>query len=353
MWPFRSKPVAQASGGLSATEVAVEALQREAAGLTPDAAALATAEACIGLWSRAMASATVQPASMALAGLTAPALALAGRMLAMRGNAVFLIAVERGRVMLHPAAGWDPRGGYMPDSRRYRLTMSGPDGTRTVNAPGDSVLHFAYGATEAEWWRGRGPLWRSRATAGLAAAIEAQATKEAKIPPVRFAQGDFVGMDGKDKADLRDSIRQGGLITFPKRATNTHPADRQFSQTASIGPDPKPAFVDLRKDAGREVLSAFGLSAALFDSSSDGSARRESWRQAWIATFAPLGKLLEAEIRAKLDPMASVRFEALRASDEDGRSRAISRRADAFKKFLDAGIEREEALRLAGIGEME
>ncbi len=352
MWPFRSKPVAQASGGLSATEVAIEALAREARGESLDSAALATAEACIGLWSRAMASATVQPASMALTGLSAPVLALAGRMLAMRGNAVFLIAVERGRVMLYPVSGWDPRGGYMPDSRRYRLTMSGPDGTRTMNVSGESVLHFAYGATEAEWWRGRGPLWRSRATANLAATIERQATKEAKIVPLRFAQGETLGMNEGDKAALREKMRDGGFVLFPQNRKD-HPRDFRFQDTGAIGPDPKSGFVDLRKDAGREVLSAFGLSAALFDSSSDGSARRESWRQAWIATFAPLGRLLEAEIRVKLDPTASIRFEALRASDEDGRSRAISRRAAAFKIFVDSGIARAEALSLAGIGELD
>ncbi len=130
-----------------------------------------------------------------------------------------------------------------------------------------------------------------------------------------------------------------------------HHRDFQFQPTGAISADPKSGFIDLRKDAGREILSAFGLSAALFDSSSDGSARRESWRQAWIATFAPLGKLLEAEIRAKLDPAAVVRFDALRASDEDGRSRAISRRAAAAKIFTDLGYTKEKALALAGISE--
>ncbi len=289
---------------------------------------------------------------MALAGLSAPVLALAGRMLATRGNAVFLIAVEGGRVMLHPAGGWDPRGGYDPASRRYRLTMSGPDGTVTRIVSGDSVLHFAYGATEAQWWHGRGPLWRSRATAGLAAQIEAQATKEAKINPFRALQYDPTA--DENRLETAERIRSGGVMVLPwPAAFHRYEHERRVSQTASIGPDPQPAFIELRQNAGREVMAAFGLSAALFDSSSDGSARRESWRQAWVATFAPIGRLIEAEIRAKLDSSATVKFEALRASDEDGRSRAISRRAAAFKIFRDAGIAQAEALRLAGIGEME
>ena len=59
--------------------------------------------------------------------------------------------------------------------------------------------------------------------------------------------------------------------------------------------------------------------------------------------------MMEAELRAKLDPEARISFPALRASDEDGRSRAVARRANALKTFLEAGLDREAALRLAGL----
>ncbi len=349
MWPF-GKPRAQFPGGIDATdatEVALEVMQREASGQTLDSATLAVAESCISLWSRAMASATVQGDERRLAGLSAPVLALIGRALAMRGNFVALLEVRAGRVNVFPASGWDPSGGYDPASRRYRVTLPGPSDTITRDVHADSVLHITVNASDAEPWRGRSPLWRARSTAGLAATIERQLAKEAKLVPLRLMQGETYD---SNRQYVRDTLKKGGIL-FTRVVRKDHHRDFMAQPTGSIGPDPKNAFVDLRQNAGREILSAFGLSAALFDSSSDGSARRESWRQAWIATFAPLGKLLEAEIRAKLDAGASVTFNALRASDEDGRSRAISRRATAFKTFIDAGIGRAEALRLAGLSE--
>ena len=80
---------------------------------------------------------------------------------------------------------------------------------------------------------------------------------------------------------------------------------------------------------GQELAAAFGVSPSLFSPSGDGSGQRESWRRFWISTIAPIGRILETELRAKLDESASVTFEALRASDEDGRSRAVARRATA------------------------
>lgn len=356
MWPFSRNrdraDIRAEGGGLSATEITVEALQREARGQTVDSAALALAEGCIGLWSRALASATVQPASMALAPVLPPILALAGRMLATRGNAIFLIEIRSGRAMLHPAAGWDPRGGYRPESRRYRPTMSGPDGTRTVTVHGDAVLHFAVNATEAEHWRGRGPLWRSRATANLAAEIERQATKEAKINPLRVLQADMPRGEnaGERRQQTDERLKAGGVLVLPGLDMRGASAgERRAQQVLSIGPKPETAFEAMRARVMDDVCAAFGASPALFNPAGDGSGQREAWRRFWAGTVEPLGRLVEAELRAKLDPRARLSFAAMRASDEDGRSRAVSRRAAAFKTFMEAGIEREEALRLAGL----
>ena len=307
---------------------------------------LGLAEACIALWSRALASATVEPASMALSGLSAPVLALAGRMLATRGNAVFLIEVRGSGVVLHPAAGWDPRGGFRPESRRYRLTMSGPDGTATRNVHGDGVLHFAVNQTESEWWRGRGPLWRSRATANLAAAIERNMTGETAFRPLRLIKQDGVipsGNTDKTMNALRERVKSGGVGFFPY----------DFTGPVNVGADPSVVMEALRSNAGNDICSAFGCWPTLFSPAGDGSGQREAWRRFWAGTVTPLGRIVETELRRKLDPSARLSFDALRASDEDGRSRAISRRANAAKIFADMGFERAEALRLAGIGEQD
>ena len=63
----------------------------------------------------------------------------------------------------------------------------------------------------------------------------------------------------------------------------------------------------------------------------------------------PLALLVQAECKAKLDPSCIVTLDALRAADEDGRSRAVARRSQAFKVLLDANVDTAEAKRIAGL----
>ena len=81
-----------------------------------------------------------------------------------------------------------------------------------------------------------------------------------------------------------------------------------------IGPAPEAAYEELRQHVGQDIASAFGISPSLFSPAGDGSGQREAWRRFWAGTIQPIGELLEAEIRAKLDPEARISFPALRAS---------------------------------------
>ena len=65
-WPWSSRPEIRSSY----TELALAAQFATAAGTTSSVRALAALEVASGLWSRALATATVEPASAALAGLT-------------------------------------------------------------------------------------------------------------------------------------------------------------------------------------------------------------------------------------------------------------------------------------------
>ena len=59
--------------------------------------------------------------------------------------------------------------------------------------------------------------------------------------------------------------------------------------------------------------------------------------------IAPLGRLVEAEFRVKLDsPGLTVGWDDLRASDLAGRSRS-------FKQLVEAGLKVSEAARLSGL----
>ena len=80
------------------------------------------------------------------------------------------------------------------------------------------------------------------------------------------------------------------------------PSSRYAPQ--KLGPAPEAAYEELRQHVGQDIASAFGISPSLFNPAGDGSGQREAWRRFWAGTIAPIGSLLEAEIRAKLDPEA-------------------------------------------------
>ena len=70
---------------------------------------------------------------------------------------------------------------------------------------------------------------------------------------------------------------------------------------------------------------------------------RESWRQLLHATIAPLGRLVETELRDKLDaPALTLEWSELRASDIAGRARA-------FGSMVTAGMDVEKAAALSGL----
>ena len=62
-----------------------------------------------------------------------------------------------------------------------------------------------------------------------------------------------------------------------------------------------------------------------------------------------LAVMVETELRSKLDPAAMVSLEALWATDEDSRSRAVARRVQAFKVLSEASVNGDEARTLAGL----
>ena len=335
-WPF-NKPETRAD----ATVQVVERIETEALyGTLGDS--LAIAEAAAGMWERCLSSATVEPQSNRLQGLGPAFLALVGRALAVRGNMVAAIEVQGSRVRLLPASGYDLQGGTDPETWRYRVDLTGPDMARTLTLPGASVLHFRTGAPVGTPWRGVAPLRRSTATARVAVRLEKVLDDELHLPvsrlvPFQLEHGSFEGA-----SETANMVRKGGLVFTGDRA-------RTDRETVKIGPDPSTALEPLRLDTGRDILSAFGVPPALFEARGDGSGQRESWRRFWLGTIAPLARMIEAECREKLDPACIVSLDALRAADVDANSRAVTRRAQAYKTFRDAQMDDAEARRLAGL----
>ena len=137
MWPFGKIE------HRSATDAIVSALISQAGGssVPPSGEALGAVEAAAGLWSRAFASASVEPQTTTTMSLTPAVLAAIGRGLAVRGEAVFALDVN-GALELTQAASWTVRGGTRPETWTYQLELPLPSGKvakRTL--PAESVLH--------------------------------------------------------------------------------------------------------------------------------------------------------------------------------------------------------------------
>ena len=98
----------------------------------------------------------------------------------------------------------------------------------------------------------------------------------------------------------------------------------------------------LRTAASADVVSSFGIPAALF-SGSDGSLVREGWRQFGVAVQA-WGNIVSDELSLKLERTITLSFRELASID-------IAARARAMGVMVTAGVSIEGALKEAGLGD--
>ena len=109
-----------------------------------------------------------------------------------------------------------------------------------------------------------------------------------------------------------------------------------------FGADPPSSLVQLLSAASQEVYAACGLNAALWGGAGGAGATREAWRLALFSVLAPLGRLVESELKDKLDDEVSLSWQELRASDLSGRARA-------FQSMVGGGMSVTDAVSVAGL----
>ena len=150
--------------------------------------AIGAVEAAVGFYSRSLASATVEPQNMLTAPVSSSFLSMVGRELGARGNSLFFVEVQGGRLMLTSVSAWySIQGSPDPESHIYELTMAGPSETRTVRTPANSCLALPYqsriGASFS--WEGS-PMAVASATGLLGASVEQSLNLEQKFRPGRI-----------------------------------------------------------------------------------------------------------------------------------------------------------------------
>lgn len=351
-WPWQRLETRQES---SYMDTVIALLQSQAAGESAaTVAATAAMECASGLVARAFASAEVGGPGPVADALTPEVMATIGRSLVRRGQIAHVVEVRDGEVALVPCESFDIVGGVEPEAWRYRVTLAGPSKTRTMTRIGsERVVHCRYAVDPRQSWYGIGPIEAASLAGRLSANVARALGNEAGSPtgqllPVPRADGEDATVTSL-KSDLAKLA--GGLAVVEDASDQFQtgaatPGASANWQTRRLGGNPPESMVQLADQAFREVLAACGLSPALFDVRGGATGAREAWRQALHAVVAPLGRIVEGELRAKLHPGVSLSWDRLMASDLSGRARA-------FQSMVGGGMDVGKAAALAGLMESE
>ena len=329
----------------SYTDLAVSRLVAAAAGVG-DGSALAAIETAARWWGFGLASATVKPSNIALAAITPSVLDLIGRALCRSGESLHMIDVRGGRLTLTPTASWTVSGTDDPASWRYRVTLSGPDTSRTITLPAASVLHIRYAPHPSRPWAGRSPVRLAIDTARVAGLLENATAGELsfsqkQVLTPRRNQGDYAPVDS-----LAPDTIQKIVSAFAEHVSSDAfviPADVTAQR---LGPEPPDSFALLRDRFENSILAMCGLPPALVAARGTGTAMREAFRQVLHSLLKPLGAILGEELREKLHPEAALSFDALRAGDITGTSRA-------FGSLVTAGLTPQSAAEVVGLDNVD
>lgn len=332
------------------TDIAMDVRADTIAGRRGIAELTGTAQGCVSLWEQGLSLAEVSGPM-----LTPDVLALTGRSLGLRGEAVFLI---RGDSLI-PVSEWDvtTRSG-IPVA--YRVTVPDTGGGKNETVLAGEVLHFRIGADPSAPWRGTAPLRRASLTAGMLHAVEDalaetfnSAPLGSQIAPMpengdtdneRLARS-FRGQRGR--VLLRESVNVGAA-GGPAPVTDWKPSD--------LSPDLSRSMTAETLQAARESISyAFGVLPALMDAKTTGPVVREAQRHLAQWQLQPIAAGIAEEASAKLG--ADVTLDTLRplqAYDAGGRARALSGVVEGLAAAKQAGLSDEQvtaALRFAGVSE--
>ena len=329
----------------SYTDALVASITANAAGQkTAFPTATAALEACAGLVGRSFSACEVSGPDRVVDTLTPAVMNMIGRSLIRRGEIVYYIEVDDGRIHLLPAADHDVYGGEIPTTWTYRCNLAGPQRHRTMtNVMAASVVHPMYSADPETSWRGAGPLQVAQLAGRLSAETVAALADEASGP-----RGSLLPLpvDGDDdtvdtlKSDIRGMKGQVALVEGGDWASSS--GDMARWEAMRLGADPPAALIEQLAISTAEVYAACGINPAIFRDA-QGTAGREAWRQVLHGVIAPLGRIVQYELAEKLDaPDLKLSWMELRASDISGRARA-------FQSLVGGGMPLDQAAAVSGV----
>jgi len=345
MWPFKRKePEAETrSSGTGYTTQVMQARADYITGVDGVAELTGTVQGCVSLWEGGLSLSDVDGTDL----LTPAVLALAGRALALRGEAVFVIR-ETG---LLPCSDWDLTTRYSkPTAYRVGIPDTGGGTTETVLA--GEVLHLRVGSDMSMPYVGQSPLRRARLTAGLLQTVEAALSEVYANAPLGSSVVPFPEAPDQDMSDLARGFRGFRGKVLVRESVHVTAAGGPAPQT-----DLKPADVtpDLSKAMTKETLAAarssiemvYGVLPGLSNDSTSGPMVREAQRHLAQWGLMPIAAMIGQEASEKLgSPVTLDVMRPLQAYDAGGRARTVTAIVQALALAKEAGVDPGEALKL-------
>ena len=348
------KPERRQSGG-SFSDAVVRLIEAQAAGTAADASSTAAVEAASGSLSRAFAAAEVSGPEWARAAVSPEFLGQVGRDLVRRGQSMHVITVSpMGGVSLLPASSWHFEGDADPATWRVRATVYGPSSSTTRHLPFAGVVFCKWGSTPGQPYTGTGPLSWAATTARLQSEIERSLADEASGPLAQLLaipQDGGTDDDGDPLVKLRADIRgaRGKALLVETTSTawgeGASAAPRKDWKPERLGPDFPASMEAVMGRSYMQILGACGCPPGMFAQGAD-AGQREAYRRWCALVVTPLGRMLQAELSAKLEADIGLDFAGLYAHDLAGRARA-------FQSMINGGLDVAKAAGLAGLMEVE
>lgn len=295
----------------------------------------ASAQASVSLWEAGLSLADVSGTDL----LSRQMLALCGRSLALRGEAVFLI-----RDRLIPVVDWDVNTrNSVPRAYRVSIAEAGGGRSETVLAP--EVLHFRIGSDIAAPWTGSAPLTRSRLSAQLLDAVETALADTFRDAPI----GSQVVHVPEGSADDMNQIRKGFrgqrgaalVVEGVAQATAAGLNPNLGKSPDQLTPDLQRALADkLLTDAKGAIYSAFGVLPGLHNQATTGPLVREAQRHLAQLVLQPIANLMAEEATAKIGNTVTLDcVRPMQAFDHGGKARAFAGMLQAMAQAKDAGLD--------------
>ena len=324
-----------------ASDVVINAILQQYSNVITDATETAAVETAAGIIGRAFASATINTN----AGITRRNLFDIGRSLVRNGEYVGLNFTSG----LTEAQIQQIYGMYDRNEFVYDIRVNTPTEQQQGEYRGDEVVHIVYTHTDLTPYRGTAAHKIANLTSMMLFNLQSALKYELNTPqgfilPIPTRDGGSSTLD-----NLRNTIAQmkGRVATVESAQslanTQGFQSQREWN-TVRLGANPPETLISLLKNLREEIINLW-IPIALINS--NGGSSREAWRQFLFGTIAPMANIVTEEIQNKIDPMFTLQFDELRASDITGRARA-------FNSLVSGGMDLTQAASLSGIlNEME